>query len=370
MKKGFKIALAVVLILATCASMFMFVTMSRLRLTKVDDYLYSARCGYIKAETAEKFLGLLNTDFTAACASVRKGNLHVRNFDWTYSEEAEFIVRCGGHGEKYASIGVASLSGVEDDFAMMRRYSPVYHILQLYTVDGINEAGLAVNTNLVPVGDVESTLGTNPGGMRLCSGIIPRYLLDNAGSVDEAVALLRAADIYSLPDEGGTFELHFMISDPEKTAVVEFVDNEMIVLYDEPIMTNFYLALDDFTEHAMGIERFDILEAGYDAVTDADSMLRLMREVWYSKSYTETDPEWLSEEYGTLVNDHGEVFGISSDVEDFRDALEEEAFLFRNRTRDGRTWHTTHTSLYDLDALTLTVIAQESGNVFTFDLWG
>lgn len=367
MKKSIRVILTVFLVLVVTAGAVIFVTMRQLDITRVDDYLYVANCGHIDIKLADRILSFVNADVEVACTSVRKGNLHARNFDWYYSEEAEFIVRCGGHGEKYDSIGVASLSGVTDKQAAKGVYIPVYHLLSLYTVDGINEAGLTVNTNIVPQGDTSPTTGTNPGGMRLCSMIIPRYLLDNAGSVDEAVELLKAADIYSYVDESGPFELHFMISDREKTAVVEFIDNELIVLKDEYIMTNFYLAMEGYTEHAMGIERYDILKARYDSLTDEDSMFRLMEDVWYSRAYTETDPAWLSEDYGTVVNDNGQVFGLSSDPDDFVQVLEEEQARFLTRSRiKGDTWHTTHTSLYDMDKLTLSIIPQESGIVYRF----
>lgn len=368
MKKSFKIVLIVLLVLIIGAGAFVHISLYNFHITKIEDYLYAIDCGHVSEAVADRIVGRLDVDVEVACASVRKGDLHARNFDWYYSEEAEFVVRCGGHGEKYASIGVASLSGIENGFAEKGLYTPLYHFLQLYTVDGINETGLVVNTNIVPEGDVGSTVGTNPGGMRLCSAIIPRYLLDNAGSVEEAVALLQAADIYSYQDEEGPFELHFMISDPEKTAVVEFIDNKMIVLYDENIMTNFYLSLDDYTEHAMGIERYEILVDGYGAVTDESSMLDLMKEVWYSRSYTQTDPAWLSEDYGTVYNEKGEVFGRSSDLEDFRKVLEEEQARFIGRTRDGTTWQTVHTSLFNLEDRSLKVIAQENGELFTFSL--
>lgn len=368
MKKWLKSVIIILLILAVGAGVLAGVTLHRRNITKVEDYLYVADCGNVSLKLADLFVSAVDAQVDMGCASVRKGSLHARNFDWYYSDEAEFVVRCGGHGEKYASIGVASVTDIPNSFVEKGFYSPIYHALQLYTVDGINEAGLVVNTNIVPSGDAGFTVGTNPGAQRLCSMIIPRYLLNSAGSVEEAVELLKAVDIYSYRDASGPFELHFMISDPEKTAVVEFVDNELVILYDENIVTNFYLALEDYTEHASGIERYDILSAGYDDVTDAGTMFSLMEKVWYSKGYTETDPAWYSENYGFLTNDRGEVFGLSSNVEDFREALLEEQASFNGRTRGDSTWHTVHTSLYDLEDLTLTVIAQENGIPYSFSL--
>lgn len=368
MKKRIKRGLIALSILTGAMGLYIHVFMNGLNLTKVDDYLYSVECGHLSMETADRLMSFVDADVEVSCSAVRKDNFHARNFDWYYSEEAEFVVHCGGHGEKYSSIGVAAVSGIQNDKAERGIYSPAYHMLSLYTVDGINEAGVAINTNIVPVGDVKPTVGTNPGGMRLCSAIIPRYILDNAGSVKEALELLWAADIYSYVDSSGPFEVHFMISDSDETVIVEFVDNEMKVVQDEYIMTNFYQSLPELTDHAMGLERFEILRAGYDSVNSKESMLELLKSVWYSKAYTATDPIWISEDYGVLKNEKGEILDIHSDLSDFSDAMEKEAERFRTRTRNGETWCTTHTSLFDLNACTLTVIPQENGKEHSFSL--
>lgn len=367
MKKKFKVILIVFISLLFLAFIFIFVTMKKRSITKLDDYLYSVNCDHVSIEFANWLTTKLSVQTDAGCSSVRKGGLIGRNYDWYYSEEAEFVVHCGGHGEKYSSIGIASNTELTDSFVNSGMYSPIYHFLELYTVDGINEKGLVVNTNSVFGDGVLPTTGTNPGGMRLCTALIPRYLLDNAASVDEAISLLQEADLYSYTVDGDSFELHFMISDPEKTAVVDFIDNNLVVYYDKNILTNFYMNLDDYTDHSVGIERFNILTDGYDSISDKHSLLELMKKVWYSKGY-ELESQWYSDCYGYIVNEKGEIFVHSSNPDDFTDTFLKTSEELLPRTRDSKCWSTTHTSLYDLDALTITVIPQENDHEYTFRL--
>lgn len=45
--------------------------------------------------------------------------------------------------------------------------------------------------------------------------------------------------------------LHYMISKPEKTYVVEFINNE-IVVQEQNIMTNYFINMDEIPEHPDG----------------------------------------------------------------------------------------------------------------------
>lgn len=130
--------------------------------------------------------------------------------------------------------------------------------------------------------------------------MIPRFVLDYAGNVDEAVALLRERNLFAPHAEGYDLEFHFLLRDLTKTVVLEFVDNHMVVIDvfvdDKPIITNFSLYNYDGTHeslstYAEGIERFTILSEHYDSI-DAESeadMMSLMRSVRYTKAYSDEE---------------------------------------------------------------------------------
>ena len=75
-------------------------------------------------------------------------------------------------------------------------------------------------------------------------------MLKNAADVDEAVELLRGIDMHS--DIGSAH--HYAISDASgKSVVVEYVDNELVVV-DSPAVANHYLCE---AKHNVGLAEYD-----------------------------------------------------------------------------------------------------------------
>ena len=331
---------------------------------KIADYMYSIQCGNYNYAIAEKMMGL--GAVRPGCSAVRNGSIAGRNFDWYLSEDAEFVVTTPGDDERYATMGVAALTGIDCANVERGEYNLLYEFLPFYLVDGVNEKGLFVSVNVVPSGDAGITTGTNPGKEDLANVLIARYLLDYAASVDEAVELLSSRNVYAYADEDGAFELHFMVCDREKTAVIEFIDNKLVVTKDCSILTNFYVGLDEYTDHAMGIERYQLLKDNYEGSDTVDGMLALLKKVEYSQYYdTAVEPRWYSESYGDLVAPDGEVFSMSSDLGKFEPVYLAEAAAYENAERDGTFWETTHSSVYDLGNLSLSMYIQEGDTVYT-----
>ncbi|MBN1123026.1 MAG: linear amide C-N hydrolase [Anaerolineae bacterium] len=103
--------------------------------------------------------------------------------------------------------------------------------------DGMNEHGLDVTLMAVP--HIPHTVDRDRvviGSLHLI-----RILLDNAATVDEAIAL---AEQFSMDWEGGEV-CHYLVADRNgDSAVLEYVDSELVVIRpDDPfqISTNFYL---------------------------------------------------------------------------------------------------------------------------------
>ena len=359
---------------------------------KVEDYLYTISYDDYDYDAAERYFEeTVGDDESFSCSACRSGNFVGRNYDWTYDENAEFVISVPKGKDRHGSIGVAgchSLLSLTKKAVESGKTSEDYEYLPFFTRDGINDAGVYVNDNMVADGTMGQTLGTNPDGDRLCALMIPRYVLDYADSAEDAIELLKEKNIYMPGTEEYTEEIHFLIADSEDTYVVEFINNELTVLEDEHIMTNFYLTGFDKTEQelsdfAIGVERYNILRDHYESVTTEEEMLELMQSVKFSKYYdTNTVPFWYTD-YCQDYSEYGmDLVLTSKDIGDpdlsqsldgagkFKEVIEDEIDLFNNRKRDGECWIGVHTSVYDFENKTLSVIAQENGKVFKFDIEG
>lgn len=344
------------------------VFMKNLKLSKVADYFYEVYYDDYDYQFAESFNRKYNNPNLGACSSVRNGNFHGRNYDWYYDENVEFIVHTSAKNGRHASVGVATMvPGTSVDFVDSGLYTDGYKILPFRVVDGINDAGVAININVVPFGDMPLTTGTNPDGDDMYFVSVIRYVLDYADSVDSAIELLKTKNIYAMNNGDKHEEGHFMISDPEKTVVVEFINNELVVVENANIMTNFYLAVDK-TPHSAGIERFNILRENYNNASTNDGMISLLKSVWYTNAYNKnTTPFWYSEYVGDFSPAYKDVT-ISSPLQDFVPVIETAVSMFEQHERTGKTWYTTHTSVYDLENKTLTLIPHESGVEYKFGI--
>ena len=345
---------------------------------KVDDYLYEISYSAFDLDGLSSIADFIfrkkGDEPSASCSAVRKDTLLGRNFDWAYDKMPEFIIRTEASPERFASIGIASPIGIIDDNQVDRLWGRLMlKVLPIFTVDGINEKGVACCVNVVPPGDCGYTLNTNPAGKALCAPLIVRYVLDKAGSAKEAIELVKNRNIYTTLIDKLQSEYHFMISDSVDNYVVEFVDNRMVVLEGENIMTNFYLAHPD-TPHGMGHERYDIIRAGYDSVCDIEDMDNLMKSVWYSGAYDESrNPLWLSDLCSPMEHKDLTVQEIPENPEKFIEVFKKKVEKFKNRSRDAETLeetvcHSVHTSIYDIRNKVLVISAQESGRGHTLPL--
>lgn len=327
---------------------------------KVADYLYLITYDdYDEASMTDFANTLSSTAMGGACSVVRNGNYVGRNFDYYYCNMAEHVIRVNAAPGRYASIGIASgLVDFTPEMAENRPQSRLYDLLPYFTMDGVNERGLYCSINIAPTGDLGHTTGTNPGKHLLYSPMVVRYLLDNAASADEAIALLEECNIVSPPILG---ELHFFIADSTKSLVVETINNKLC--YGAPkdeIMTNFYLLHDGYTPNAMGIERYDLLKRLYPLSASFDGTCALMDSVRYSRMYDlSLTPYWYSESYGG--DWHGVHIDINTPLSDWEDYLEVAVRKYENRTRSFMEfiWITIHTSVYDMQKRSLRVFTQE-----------
>lgn len=373
-----------------------------------DDYRYDAN------EETTKGSG----DASFGCSSVRKGDFYGRNFDYVFNDTPEFIVHVKANEKKHRheSIGVATHFGLREQKFLDGKYgSKDIELIPNLTLDGINDAGLICSHNVVSMEPLEDGLvpETNPGAPnKLHQLFIPRYILDNAASVDEAIGLLKKENLNIQGSLNNEHFLHIMISDKTKTAVVEFfhktdsahnhfdvvekyknINPETFVKGQEPIMTNYYVNnyeevegeyQDNYyftNDEKNGDERFEILKDGYKSVDSVASMRNLMQKVKFSIAcdflhnpvpmnvHNEEEDGSLNSEWYSESVKQSDLY--PSDVEfDWREAQaglrEFKEEYWKAISDDDRStanpayWITTHNSTYDMSTLSLVVSVQEN----------
>ena len=345
--------------------------------TNGDEYLYTITYSDLDYFTVCEYMkglyGVVDMK-PAACSAVRNGRYYGRNLDYYVNECADLVITMKASKDRFASIGTSAdfppvtKKAIDEGTLSEMDYAAAAY----YMNDGINEFGVAINSNVVPAGECDHTSGTNPGAPTIVSNGVVRYVLDHAKSVDHAIELLRGVNIATPSTDDFHFESHWMISDPEKTVVVEIWNNELVVV-DDCVITNFYLSHPD-SPMGIGHERYDILKAHYDEGASADGMESLMKRVWYSNAYSsKADPIWysdgLSDGCGFTWDDIK-----SGDYQDVMDEMileGEKAYVsvdYQKALRDGSVWYTTHSIVYDLENQTMSLICQENDTVWKFKL--
>jgi len=242
-------------------------------------------------------------------------------------------------------------------------------------MDGMNEKGLFCCVNMVTRENGYVTVGTNPGAdQTLYASSVVRFLLDNCSSVDQACKMLADMNIVFIEALG---EYHFLIADREQTVVAEIMDNKLVCKRPKAdVLTNFYVLTDSFLENddpgllPSGLERYEYAVSHLSAANSVENTARLLESVKYSRLYDlQTSPYWYSDFYGYRCD--GKTIDASTPKEEYTRFIEHKCELFASRRRDYTQafWITTHSSVYDLENLTLRLYAQEDfTNSFDFVL--
>ena len=344
---------------------------------KLADYLYYMEyADYVPdLATGEQ----VKTGF--ACSSVRNGNFYGRNLDLDYADVPEFAIKVAAKEGRYASIGMAADLTLKSNGADRISEARLLALPNM-TFDGINENGVAMNSNVVPAIDLDfaTLLSTNYGKPRLHALAVVRYVLDHAKSAAHGVELLKNMDIYG---GYGTWGIHWMLADEKETYIIECIDGELVARNDtDNIMTNFYVnyapntryakhiaktgqtvagktykGFPILTPHACGVERYAILKEHYaEGGKSAAGMARLMERVKYTQMYeAATEPFWYTEyTEGNLT--------IANAPMDFKEVVQSSIDTYKLHDRNiqpDNFWQTWHTAVYDLANRTLRLNIQE-----------
>lgn len=383
---------------------------SRPDLVKIADNLYETT--YTTDFDWEDTASIDLTGFS--CSAVQNGQYRGRNYDWTYADTDLCIIHTTvTENRPHASVGVADMSFMVDDDGSYN-----YAKLPFVTVDGINDAGVCIQVNVMPYGENGELIHTETAEDDLSGAHVNRYILDYADSVEDALTLLKNKDIYS--KMGTAEELHWMLSGPAsktdstiKTVVIEvFPDGLHITekfVDDKPIMTNINVSNFDGTADTVGLglgyERWQILDEYYDQANSVMGTFDLMEKVFFSKMYDlYGDRFWYSEYNGTdltnyydaqtlksilgedtynfYMDNYGGVYytsalwdgekTINGDISRtgiLSPVVERAAKTYNAQNMENASlWITIHTSVYDLENLTLDIQIRESQDHLHFTI--
>jgi hypothetical protein len=156
--------------------------------------------------------------------------LYGRNFDWEYSPA---VLLFTDPPDGYASVSMVDIAyfGFEGDQAGTLTDLPLIERQALlhtpfWPFDGMNERGLAVGMAAVPTGNMRP----DPNKETMGSLGVIRQMLDHAGNVDEALAILQS---YNIDFEDGP-PLHYLMADSSgRSLLVEFYQGETVVIPNE-----------------------------------------------------------------------------------------------------------------------------------------
>jgi penicillin V acylase-like amidase (Ntn superfamily) len=161
-----------------------------------------------------------------------------RTMDWPESTQPRLTVFPRGRERRGGILGGQSL-GDSNPLNWTSRYGSV--VVTLYgigTADGVNEAGLAAHTLYLTATDFGERDEQKPG---VQAALMAQYLLDCAGSVDEAVALLEVIQPVMVEAHGRQATVHFAVEDASgDSAIIEYLDGRLVIHHGRQftLMTN------------------------------------------------------------------------------------------------------------------------------------
>lgn len=160
-----------------------------------------------------------------------------RNFDMDSNHSASYLIVHTKPENGYESYSTVNLKfiGITIPKNPIDDTSPLL-LTPYIPLDGINSAGLAICVLQLDFSEIHES-GAN---VDMTSTTIIRNVLDNAKNVDEAIEIFKNCNLNT---DG--YAYHYMVGEASgKSAVIEFVDNEIIVEYktdDIQVCANTYV---------------------------------------------------------------------------------------------------------------------------------
>jgi choloylglycine hydrolase len=161
-----------------------------------------------------------------------------RSMDWPSSTEPLMYLLPRGMARDGGLLG--GQTAVADNPARWTsKYgSVITSVYGVGTADGVNEAGLAAHLLYLRATDFGPRDPAKPG---LQAGLWSQYILDNAATVAEAVALMDKIQVVMVETHGHRATVHLAIEDAGgDSAIFEYVDGKLVTHHgrEHTVMTN------------------------------------------------------------------------------------------------------------------------------------
>jgi choloylglycine hydrolase len=161
-----------------------------------------------------------------------------RSMDWPVSTEPMIIVFPRGIERHGGQLGPDRVIAENAVMWTSRYGSMTTSIYGLGSADGLNERGLAVHMLFLRATDFGPRDPSKPG---LVASLWAQYLLDNAATVEEALALHDDINLVMVGARGRDATVHLALEDASgDSAIIEYIDGQKIVHHGPEfrIMTN------------------------------------------------------------------------------------------------------------------------------------
>jgi len=161
-----------------------------------------------------------------------------RTMDWPESTLPTIVAFPRGRERDGGKVGEV-VAVADNPLRWTSRFaSLVTTVYGIGTVDGFNEAGLGMHALYLKTTDVGARDPSRPG---IQLGLFGQYLLDQAGTVAEALALVDTVQPVMVEAHGRQATIHFALEDAGgDSAIIEFADGQPVIHHGRQytIMTN------------------------------------------------------------------------------------------------------------------------------------
>ena len=313
---------------------------------------------------------------TAIAKTLPNGDTVVgRNLDFYVTHKPAYVVRTKGIEGEYETIGLTYVHvGYPDNDYVKANGLPkkVYDLLPFSSTDVLNEKGFYIEVNMrydEPGKDgkpIFASPSTNPKSKERVSVVmLPRYLGARCATVDEAVALAKKLDIYSIKAPGMNWSLCMMMADATGNyGLMEIAENKVYFVKKQPVQTNFYVTKSLYKKqhYKSGMGRYDLVMNNIKDVKTEEDMLNLTKKVTYWQC---NFPDTCQYDARTeLVEDNSkwstDYILDPKNAAEVKAKQEEGAAKLRAMTREqvmdvGTYWESAFTNLVNCNKKTLTV---------------
>ncbi len=197
-------------------------------LVKVMQKYFMAKKGELKIKMGDGACTIFNT--------FKENGQHImaRNFDY---KDAPCIVVWTTPKNGYKSVAITDTNVMLYGGRLDEKENPNRLLLAPYTcMDGVNEKGLSIAVAEIKTKPTKQKTGKKP----ITTTVMIRAVLDKCATVEEAIELFKQYDMH----DSLFVNYHYQVTDANgKSAVIEYINNEMVVVYPEDktqYILNFY----------------------------------------------------------------------------------------------------------------------------------